>query len=109
MNLRATQKEKFVVTTDSNHNLSIYPNLLNRQFNVEGPNQVWVSDITYIWTLEGWVYLSSIMIYSQEKSWLVYSFHMKKSCFKHYMPFVSACEFIHHSPCSVCARFASFK
>jgi putative transposase len=61
MDLKATLKEKFVVTTDSNHNLNIYPNLLKRQFNVEEPNKVWVSDITYIWTVEGWVYLSSIM------------------------------------------------
>jgi len=61
MGLKANQKAKFVVTTDSNHNLNTYPNLLNRQFNVEEPNKVWVSDITYIWTVEGWVYLSSIM------------------------------------------------
>ena len=79
MDLKATQKEKFVVTTDSNHNLYIYPNLLNRQFNVEEPNQVWVSDITYIWTLEGWVYLSSIMDLFSRKivGWCIAS-HMKK-------------------------------
>lgn len=79
MDLRATQKEKFVVTTDSNHNLSIYPNLLNRQFNVEEPNQVWVSDITYIWTQEGWVYLSSIMDLFSRKivGWCIAS-HMTK-------------------------------
>jgi putative transposase len=61
MGLAATPKERYVVTTDSNHNLNIYPNLVKRQFNVEVPNQIWVSDITYIWTLEGWVYLSSVM------------------------------------------------
>lgn len=79
MDVRATQKEKFVVTTDSNHTLSIYPNLLNRQFNVEGPNQVWVSDITYIWTQEGWVYLSSIMDLFSRKivGWCIAS-HMTK-------------------------------
>jgi putative transposase len=54
LGFKATPKEKFVVTTDSNHDLYIYPNLLNRQFSVEEPNQVWVSDITYIWTLVGW-------------------------------------------------------
>ncbi|NYE08765.1 transposase InsO family protein [Bacillus niacini] len=56
LGLKATQKEKFVVTTDSSHDLIIYPNILNRQFSVEEPNQAWVTDITYIWTLEGWVY-----------------------------------------------------
>ncbi|MEC2224877.1 IS3 family transposase [Weizmannia sp. CD-2023] len=61
MGLSASSKEKFVVTTDSNHDMKIYPNLLKRQFKTEGPNQVWVVDITYIWTLEGWVYLSSVM------------------------------------------------
>jgi len=59
--LRATPKERYIATTDSNHNLNIYPNLLNQEFNVEDPDQVWVSDITYIWTLEGWIYLASIM------------------------------------------------
>jgi putative transposase len=61
LGLTATPKERFVVTTDSNHNLNVYPNLVKRQFNVEEPNKVWVADITYIWTLEGWLYLSSIM------------------------------------------------
>lgn len=59
--LRATPLEKYIVTTDSNHDLNIYPNLLNQEFNVQNPDRVWVSDITYIWTLEGWIYLSSIM------------------------------------------------
>lgn len=61
LGLRATPEERYVVTTDSNHDLHIYPNLLNREFNVEEPNRVWVADITYIWTLEGWVYLSTVM------------------------------------------------
>jgi putative transposase len=65
LGFKATPKEKFVVTTDSNHDLNIFPNLLNRQFSVEEPNQVWVSDITYIWTLEGWVYLSSGFIFQE--------------------------------------------
>ncbi|MBY0095558.1 IS3 family transposase [Mesobacillus maritimus] len=61
LGLTATPKEKFVVTTDSKHNLNVYPNLVKREFNVKEPNKVWVADITYIWTLEGWLYLSSIM------------------------------------------------
>jgi transposase InsO family protein len=79
MGLTATLKEKFVVTTDSNHDLNIYPNQLNRQFTVEEPNQAWVSDITYIWTLEGWVYLASVMDLFSRKivGWSIAS-HMKK-------------------------------
>jgi putative transposase len=61
LGLRATPEERYVVTTDSNHDLHIYPNLLDRKFNVKEPDRVWVADITYIWTLEGWIYLSTVM------------------------------------------------
>lgn len=61
MGLKATPTEKYVVTTDSDHDLPIYPNLVKRLFNVDSPNTVWVADITYIRTLEGWLYLASIM------------------------------------------------
>jgi putative transposase len=59
--LRAIPEEKYVVTTDSNHALTIYPNELNQDFTASEPNRVWVADITYIWTLAGWVYLATIM------------------------------------------------
>jgi transposase InsO family protein len=79
MGLKATQPEKFVVTTDSNHDLIIYPNILNRQFSAEEPNQVWVTDITYIWTLEGWVYLASVMdLFSRKIVGWSLADHMKK-------------------------------
>jgi putative transposase len=79
LGLKATQQEKFVVTTDSNHDLNIYPNILNRQFSVEEPNQVWVTDITYIWTLEGWVYLASVMdLFSRKIVGWSLADHMKK-------------------------------
>jgi transposase InsO family protein len=61
MGLRATSKSRYVATTDSRHDLKVYPNLLNRQFHQEAPNQAWVTDMTYIWTLEGWVYLASVI------------------------------------------------
>lgn len=51
------RKRKFVATTDSKHNLPIAPNVLDRQFEVEHPDEVWVSDITYIDTNQGWLYL----------------------------------------------------
>jgi putative transposase len=57
----AIQKKKFIVTTDSGHDLPLAPNLLNREFCVDSPNKVWVSDITYIWTMEGWLYLCIIL------------------------------------------------
>lgn len=50
-------KHKFKATTDSKHNLPIAPNVLDRQFTVEEPDEVWVSDITYIPTAQGWLYL----------------------------------------------------
>ncbi len=57
----AIQRKKFRVTTDSKHNLPVAPNLLNRQFDVKKPNKVWVSDITYVWTREGWLYLAVVL------------------------------------------------
>jgi len=57
----AKQKKKFKVTTDSKHNLPVAPNLLNREFEVATPDQVYVSDITYIWTSEGWLYLAIVL------------------------------------------------
>ena len=57
----AKQKRKFKVTTDSKHNLPVAQNLLNRQFEVCEPDRVYVSDITYIWTQEGWLYLAVVI------------------------------------------------
>ena len=57
-NLQCKTKRKFKVTTDSNHNFPVAPNLLDRQFNVQRLDQVYVGDITYIPTSEGWLYLA---------------------------------------------------
>lgn len=60
--LRSRTVRKFKVqTTDSNHDMPVAPNLLEQQFRTESPNQVWVSDITYIRTREGMLYLASVM------------------------------------------------
>ncbi len=59
--IRAKTKRKFKMTTDSNHSKPISDNKLNREFTANKPNQRWVSDITYIPTMEGWLYLSVIM------------------------------------------------
>ena len=58
--IRCTHKKKFRVTTDSKHLLSVAENLLDRQFTPTAPNRVWVADITYIPTDEGWLFLAAI-------------------------------------------------
>lgn len=58
--LRAKTARKFRCTTDSNHDLPVAENLLDRQFNPGGPNEAWVADITYIPTREGWLYLAAV-------------------------------------------------
>jgi transposase InsO family protein len=64
--LQAKNRRRFKATTDSRHTHPVAPDLLHREFNPEGPNRVWASDITYIWTLEGWLYLAVIMdLYSR--------------------------------------------
>lgn len=65
--IRAKIKRRFKVTTQSNHKLPKSPNLLKGDFFAAAPNLVWVSDITYIRTLEGWLYLTIIMdLYSRK-------------------------------------------
>lgn len=59
--IRAKGKRRFRVTTDSNHDLPIAPNILNREFAVDEPNTVWAGDITYIATDEGWLYLAVVI------------------------------------------------
>jgi putative transposase len=55
-----------VRTTDSSHDLPIAPNLLDRNFTAEAPNRIWLADITYVETSEGWLYLSTVMdLYSR--------------------------------------------
>jgi transposase InsO family protein len=58
LGIRCKQKRKFKVTTDSKHTLPVAENSLGQQFEVSRPNSVWVSDITYIPTDEGWLYLA---------------------------------------------------
>lgn len=61
MGLSCKTKRKFRVTTDSNHKLPIAENLLQRQFEVDAPDTVYVSDITYIHTQSGWLYLAVVI------------------------------------------------
>ena len=59
--IRAKGSRRFKVTTDSNHDLPIAPNLLDRQFTVAQPDKVWAGDITYIATDEGWLFLAVVI------------------------------------------------
>lgn len=59
--IKARGKRKFIATTDSNHGLPVAENLLNREFQPTMPNAVWTSDITYIATDEGWLYLAVVI------------------------------------------------
>ena len=59
--IQVRNRKKYKVTTDSNHSLPVFENRLNRQFTVAKPDQVYVCDITYIWTQEGWLYLAVVI------------------------------------------------
>ena len=66
-NITAKTKKKWKATTNSKHKLPIAENILNRNFSSTKPNEVWTSDITYIWTDEGWLYLAVILdIFSRQ-------------------------------------------
>lgn len=60
-NIRAISKKKFIATTHSGHDYPVAKNLLNRNFKAGKPGTAWVSDITYIRTMEGWLYLTIVM------------------------------------------------
>jgi transposase InsO family protein len=61
LGLKSRTVRKYKATTDSKHNLPVHDNVLNQQFTAHAPNQVWMADITYVSTGEGWLYVASIM------------------------------------------------
>lgn len=64
--LEVKRKKRFVLTTDSKYNEPVAENLLNRQFRPDGMNRVWTTDISYLWTRKGWVYLAVVIdLYSR--------------------------------------------
>jgi len=66
LGLKAIQAKKFKVTTDSTHSKPVAPDLLEQDFSAVAPNQKWTSDMTYVWTDEGWLYLAVVMdLYSR--------------------------------------------
>ena len=59
--VKVLRRRKFKNTTNSNHQLPVFDNLLKRDFDVQRPDQVYAADITYIWTQEGWLYLAVVI------------------------------------------------
>jgi transposase InsO family protein len=78
LKLKAKTPKRYKVTTDSNHFYSVAPNLVNRQFNAEAPNKLWATDITYLWTMEGWLYLAVVLdLFSRQVVGWAMDKHMK--------------------------------
>lgn len=66
LGLKARQAKKFKATTDSEHSLPVAPDRLQQNFTTCAPNRKWVSDITYVWTRQGWLYLAVVIdLYSR--------------------------------------------
>lgn len=64
---KCRRHKRFKVTTNSNHNKLVYPNVSHQKFNARRPNESLVSDITYIWTAEDWFYLAGVKdLYTKE-------------------------------------------
>jgi transposase InsO family protein len=59
--ITAKRKRRFMVTTDSKHNLPVADNTLNQTFQASKANEKWVSDITYVWTSQDWLYLAVVL------------------------------------------------
>ncbi len=88
--LGVRRRRRFRSTTDSNHSLSVAENLLNREFDVAEANRVWVSDLSYIATAEGWLYLCIIIdLYSRKVVGWSMSTRMKSDLVMH--AFMMAC------------------
>jgi transposase InsO family protein len=72
--------KRFKVTADGNHNDAVSPNILNREFGVAAPNKVWTTDITYVWTLEGRLYVAVVMaLFSRQVAGWSIAGHMRAS------------------------------
>ena len=59
--MKVLQKRRYKTTTDSDHGGPVAPNVLDQDFSADAPNQKWGADISYIWTVEGWLYLAIVV------------------------------------------------
>lgn len=77
--LLARAPKRFRVTTDSDHLMPVAPNLLQQNFRVDQPNRVWVGDITYVWTAQGWGYLAVLLdLYARRVVGWSFADHMRR-------------------------------
>jgi len=72
--IASVTRKRYKITTNSDHKLPVAEDLVERDFTATAPNRLWVSDITYLWTWEGWLYLAAIMdVYNREiVGWTLY-------------------------------------
>jgi len=78
--IECKQRRRYKITTQSDARLPVAKNILNRAFAVAKPNQVWLADITYLWTHEGWIYLAAVLdAYSRRVVGWALANHMRKS------------------------------
>jgi putative transposase len=78
-NVECKQRRRYRVTTNSAHCLAVAENVLNREFIVAAPNWAWVTDITYLWTLEGWLYIAAVLdLFSRRAVGWAMSNHMRE-------------------------------
>ncbi|MEQ1546108.1 IS3 family transposase [Methyloglobulus sp.] len=78
--LQVRHPKRFKVTAGGNHNDAIPPNLLSREFEVAAPNKAWTTDITCVWTLEGWLYVAVAMdLFSRQVVGWSIAGHMRTS------------------------------
>ena len=78
LGLRAKRRRRYKVTTDSRHSYPVAANVLDRNFDIAEANRVWACDITYVWTLEGWLYLAAVMdLFSRQIVGWAMDKHMK--------------------------------
>lgn len=77
--LLARSPKRFRVTTDSDHDLPVAPNLLEQNFTTDAPNRVWVADITYVWTAQGWGYLAVLLdLFARRVVGWAFADHMRR-------------------------------
>ncbi|WP_082409944.1 IS3 family transposase [Methylomonas koyamae] len=80
LKLKVRYPKRFKATTGSNHSEAISPNRLDRQFQVAELNQVWTTDITYVWTLQGWLYVAVVIdLFSRQVVGWAIDGHMRTS------------------------------
>jgi transposase InsO family protein len=78
--LEGRRKRRFKATTDSKHSMPVAKNILDRKFEVDAPDVAWVTDITYVWTAEGWLYLAAILdLFSRRVVGLAMSAHIDRA------------------------------